>query len=188
MPKAEKIKTARRTRAELLKENEELRQSLKEKLALDHATVEAGELGAGPRMIPIKNFSQSHIVYEYQWRGLDRKLELAAKGRKQYASVPLEIWFELERDTTLVTEGYIARIDQPITNPNIVEDPAALIENMTEQEFKERVSKITNAFTLYDLVAYIEPIKNKSGKQLMAQSAIRMRVKETLGTLIVDDI
>jgi hypothetical protein len=87
-----------------------------------------------------------------------------------------------------VTDGYIARIDQPITNPNIVEDPAALIENMTEQEFKDRVGKITNPFTLYDLVAYIEPIKNKSGKQLMAQSAIRMRVKETLGTLIVDDI
>src|SRR5207302_4344044 len=134
MPKA-KEKVARKSKAELIKENEELRASLKEKLALDHATVETGELGAGPQMVPIKNFSKNYIVYEYQWRGLDRKLELASKGRKQYASVPLDIWFELERDTSLVASGYIARIDKPLTNPNIVEDPESLVNNMTKADF-----------------------------------------------------
>lgn len=186
MPKV-KVK-ARRSKADLQKENDELRAALSEKLALDHASVEAGELGSGPVMVPIKNFSPNYIVYDYQWRGLDRKLELSSRGRKQLASVPLEIWYELERDTALVTDGYIARIDKPITNPNIIEDTGAVVENLTEDEFKDRVSKITNPFSLYELVSYLEPLNNKTSKQLMAQTTVRNRVKGLLGTLIIDDI
>ncbi|SRR5258706_7258204 len=187
MPKA-RVKTARRSKADLQKENDELRAALSEKLALDHATMEAGELGSGPIMVPLKNFSPNYIVYDYQWRGLDRKLELSSKGRKQLASVPLEIWYELERDTALVVDGYIARIDKPITNPNIIEDTAAVVEKLTEDEFRDRVSKITNPFSLYELVSYLEPLKNKTSKQLMAQTNVRAKVKELLGTVIMDDI
>jgi len=183
-----KVKKASKTKADLQKENEELRAALKEKLALDHASVEAGEMGSGPVMIPIKNFSDSYIVYDYQWRGLDRKLELASKGRKQMASVPLEIWYELERDTALVAEGYIARVDRPITNPNIIEDCKAIVEKLTDVEFKDRVAQITNPFTLYSLVGYLEPIRNPSSTELMAKNIVRMRVKELLGTLIIDDV
>jgi len=187
MPKV-KAKATRLSKAELQKENDELRAALKEKLALDHASIEAGELGAGPVMVPIKNFSPNYIVYDYQWRGLDRKLELSSKGRKQMASVPLEIWYELERDTALVVEGYIARVDRPLTNPNIIEDTAAVVDKLTEAEFADRVSKVTNPFSLYELVGYLEPLKNKTSKQLMAQNVVRARVKELLGTLIVDDV
>src|SRR5438105_11249254 len=165
MPKV-KAKT-RMSKAELQKENDELRAALKEKLALDHATAEAGELGSGPIMVPIKNFSPNYIVYDYQWRGLDRRLELSSKGRKQLASVPLEIWYELERDTALVIEGYIARIDKPIKNPNIIEDTAAVVDKLTEAEFADRISKITNPFSLFELVSYLEPLRNKTSKQLM---------------------
>jgi|SRR6267142_7239944 len=186
MPKV-KTKTAK-TKADLQKENDELKAALKEKLALDHASVEAGELGAGPTMVPIKNFSDSYITYDYQWRGLDRKLELASKGRKQMASVPLEIWYELERDTALIAEGYIARVDRPITNPNIIEDCRAVVEKLTEEEFKNRVAQITNPFSLYALVGFLEPIKAPTSKELMARNIVRLRVKELLGTLIIDDI
>ncbi len=187
MPKV-KAKATRLSKAELQKENDELKAALKEKLALDHASVEAGEMGSGPVMVPIKNFSPNYIVYDYQWRGLDRRLELSSKGRKQLASVPLEIWYELERDTALVNDGYIARIDKPITNPNIVEDTAAVVEKLTEDQFKDRVTKITNPFSLYELVGYLEPLTNKTSKQLMAQTTVRSRVKELLGTVIMDDL
>src|SRR5437762_13977719 len=102
-------------------------------------------------MVPIKNYSPNYIVYDYQWRGLDRKLELSSKGKKQFATIPLEIWDELERDTVLVTEGYIARVDRPVTNPNIIEDAAAIIANLTEAEFADRIAKVTNPFSVFEL-------------------------------------
>jgi hypothetical protein len=157
-------------------------------MSLDHGAAEAHEVAAGPTMVPVKNFSPNFIVYEYDWRGQSRKLELSSKGRRQMNSVPLEIWLELERDTALVTDGYIARTDRPITNPNIIENPESVIDKLTEVEFQQRVASITNPFSLYELVSYLEPLKDKNGKLLAAQNAVRARVKELTGTIIMDDL
>ena len=85
-----------------------------------------------------------------------------------------------------MTQGYVARTDMPITNPNVVEDPEKLIENLTEQQFADRVKAMTNPSTLYRLVGYIEPQKDKSGKLLSAQKVVRDKVFELTKTRIID--
>jgi hypothetical protein len=137
-------------------------------------------------MVPIKNFSTNYISYEYEFRGQKRRLELDVSGRKMISSVPLEIWEDIERNTVFVSEGYIARTDKPLTNPNIIDDPEALVNNLSEAQFANRVKEMTNASAIYKLVAFLEPLKEKTGKQLSAQKAVRKRILELTDVVIVD--
>lgn len=176
MPKVSK------TKKELEAENKELVQALQNQSVVANEGVSLTQ----PIMVPVKNFSTSYIVHEYQFRGQPKRLELDISGRKAIGSVPLEIWHELERDTIYVHQGYIARTDMPITNPNVIEDPEKLVANLTEEQFTKRVALITNASTLFKLVGYLEPLENKSGNLLSAQKVVRNRVFELTKTRIVD--
>lgn len=176
MPKVSK------TKKELQVENAELTKALSNQSAVAN---ESNSLGT-PVMVPVKNFSTTYIVHEYEYRGQPKRLDLDISGKKSIGALPLEIWLELERDTVYVDQGYIARTDMPITNPNVIEDAEKLVDNLTEEQFAKRVSLITNASTLYRLVGYLEPIENKTGKLLSAQRAVRNRVFELTKTRIVD--
>ena len=177
MPKVAK------TKKQLEQENEELKAALTGQSAVGE---ELSRVYPQPIMVPVKNFSTNFIVHEYEYRGQKKRLELDISGRKASGAVPLEIWVDIERDTPFVREGFIARTDQPITNPNVIEDPEKLIENLTEEQIKDRVEQMTNTSSIFKLVGYIEPIQNKNGKLLAAQKIIRDRVFELTKTRIID--
>lgn len=172
-----------KSKKELEQEIEQLKKALLEAGTTRNAATSFVE---SPVMVPVKNFSTNFISYEYEFRGQKRRLELDVSGRKMISSVPLEVWEDLERNTPFVSQGYIARTDQVITNPNIVEDAEALVNNLSESQFINRIKSMTNASTLYKFVGYLEPLKEKTGKQLAAQKAVRKRVMELTDVVIVD--
>lgn len=177
----------RRSNKVLEQENKELKDKLIERNQFSTKATSIVESSGDVKMVPVKNYSDNAIVYTYEYRGQPKRLELEPVGRRRIGAVPLEVWYEIERDTKLVTEGYIARTDVPTDNPNVVEDIEALVENSSEADFKNRLALITNPYVLYKFVSYLEPIKNKTGKQLAAQYVVRQRVAQTTGTRIVDD-
>lgn len=163
-----------KTKAELVKEVEQLTAALREKGYVDNAAAAASVDSA--TMVPVKNFGGTYVVYPYEFRGQSRRLELDVSGRKQFGSVPLEIWLDMERNTKLVSQGYIARTDQPLSNPNLVEDVEALYNSSTEKGFNARIESITNPNVLYKFSAFFEPMKNKDGKAYAATRAVRDRI------------
>ena len=172
-----------KSKKELEQEIEELKKALLDAGSVRNAAMAFQESAV---MVPIKNFSTNFISYEYDFRGQKRRLELDVSGRKMISSVPLEVWEDIERNTVFVSEGYIARTDKPLTNPNIVDDAEALVNNLTEAQFTARVKEITNPWSVYKFVAYLEPLQEKTGKQLSAQKAVRKRVLELTDVVIVD--
>ena len=174
-----------RTKKNLEAKNKELSEALQASSAFAHsAAVSAVE---APTMVPVKNFGGTYIVYTYEFRGSPKRLELDTSGRKQTGAVPLEIYNEIERDTVFVRDGSIVRIDVPIDNPNVVEDVQKLVEKSSEVDFAKRISVMTNPNAVYRILDFVDPLKNKTGKLLSAQRALRAKIEELTGTKIVDD-
>lgn len=176
----------RQRKAALEQENAELRKALEAKHAVDNVTTVLSTSEV-PVMVPIKNYGGVAIFYQYQYRGQNKELKLDTTGSRTTDAIPFEIWEELKRNSRLVEEGYIARTDVPTDNPNVVENVEQLVKSLNEKKFRERINKIINPNVLMMFVAYIEPIKNKTGKILSAQKTVRDRVKELTGSIIVDD-
>ena len=79
MPKVSKSKK------ELEAENAELLKALQGQSAVVNERV-AGVVT--PVMVPVKNFSTSYLVHEYDYNGQKRRLELDISGRKSVGAVP----------------------------------------------------------------------------------------------------
>lgn len=176
----------RQRKAALEQENAELRKALEAKHAVENVTTVLSTTEV-PVMVPIKNYGGVAIFYQYQYRGQNKELKLETSGPRMTDAIPFEIWEELRRNSRLVDEGYIARTDVPTDNPNVVENIEQLVSSLNEKKFKARLNKIVNPNVLMMFVSYLEPLKNKSGKLLAAQKAVRDRVKELTGSTIVDD-
>ena len=142
----------------------------------------------GARMVPVKNFSGSEVSIPYEYAGVERNLRLGTTAGKNAGSLPLEVWSELEsNDNRLITQGYVARTDIPITNVNVIENLEEFMR-LSEPKLKARVKQMTNPSSLYRLLNFIEVKRNekKTGKILSALDAVRDQIHELTNVRIVD--
>lgn len=136
-------------------------------------------------MVPVKNFGGTLVSLQYEQFGNTRTVLLESQGPKQVALIPISAWLGYERDTNLVKEGYIARTDRPISNPNVVDDIEGFLNNSSESEMSERFSQITNPNVLHRVLAVVES-QEKTGKYLAAERALRNRIFKLTDVEIVD--
>ena len=169
------------TKSELERQVAELQRALKDKAAFESSVMKA-ELGGNYTMVPIKNYGSTTVSIEYDYKGQTKVLVLGTQDPKDLGAIPVEVWVELERTSKLVSDGYIARTDLPITNPNVIPDDLEFIRSHGETELVKRLSELTNVHVLQRLLRSVEGIGNKSGKYLSAASAIKQRIFEVTET------
>lgn len=169
------------TKAELLRKNQELEKALKEKSSFVESSTRA-ETGANYVMVPIRNYGNTSVSIEYEYKGMTKVLVLETTDPKRLGAVPLEVWNELARTSKLVADGYIARTDVPITNPNVIEDDEAFVKGLGEAEFAKKVTELTNVHVLMRLLRSIETMEHKTGKYLSALAALRQRIFDVTET------
>lgn len=173
------------TKAELERKIAELERALRTKAKFESSIAQA-ELGTSYTMVPIKNYGNTLVTLEFEYKGMKKNLVLGTKDPQNLGAIPLEFWVELERTNKLVTDGYIARTDIPNSNPNVIESDEEFIRSHGEVEFAKKVSEMTNAHVLLRLLKAVEFQKIKSGKYLAAANALKQRifdVTETYETL-----
>lgn len=173
------------TKADLRAKIEELENALRDKSSFQNSVARAE--GTGYTMVPVKNWSSTSVSIEYEYKGLKTVLILDPDGSRSVGAIPLETWTELERSSKLVSDGYIARTDKPVNNPNVIEDSGDYINNCTEGQLVSKLAQVTNVHVVHRLLRYIEALKEKSGKDLAAQTALRNRIFELSGVRIVDE-
>src|SRR5258706_13971189 len=164
-----------KSKPELERQVEELQKALRDKTSFEHSAAQA-ELGGNYTLVPIRNYGDTTVSLEYEYKGNKKVLVLDTKDPKRLGAIPIEVWIELERTSKLVSDGYIARTDLPITNPNVIEDDETFIKSHGEAEFVKRIGEMTNVHVLQRLLRFVEASKNKSGKYLSAASALRQRI------------
>lgn len=172
------------SKAELERKVAELQRALREKTSFEDSAARA-ELGGTYTMVPIRNYGNTSVSISYEYKGMTKVLTLETQDPKRIGAIPLEVWTELERTNKLVSEGYIARTDIPCTNPNVIEDDEAFIRSHGEAEFVKKLSEMTNHHVLLRLLRTVETTKNKSGKYLSAESALRQRIFEVTETFAI---
>lgn len=142
-----------------------------------------------PIMVPVKNYSGSHVTYTYTYRGQDKRLELEPAGPKQIGSLPHEVWAEIERDGRHVASGNIVRTDIPNNNPNCFEDIPGFINKSRPKDIKDRIAKVTTRGVLSMMLQYLDriPEKEKTVNQLAAYSAIKTVMLERFNIQLLDE-
>lgn len=170
-----------KSKVELERENAELKKALEGKSRLDH-TLSQADMGANYIMVPIRNYGSTTVSIEYEYKGMTKVLVLGTNDPKNLGVIPLEVWTELERTSKLVSDGYIARTDVPITNPNVIPDDEAFIKSHGEAEFAKKVELITNVHVLFRLLKCVEFNKSKAGKYLSAASVLKQRIFDVTET------
>lgn len=172
------------TKAELERQLKEAQKALRDKVSFEHSAAQA-ESGGNYTLVPIRNYSDTMVSLEFEYKGNKKVLILETMDPKRLGAIPLEVWIELERTSKLVSDGYIARTDLPITNPNVIEDDEEFVKSHGEKEFTDRVTQMTNVHVLLRLLRLVEAMgKNKAGKYLSAETALKNRifdVTETFG-------
>lgn len=174
------------TKAQLEQDNQELRTQLANTQALANANKQSERDGVP--MVPIKNYGGTVVTVTYDVFGVERFCMMEPSGMKQIGSIPLERWLDLERGSRLVSDGYIARTDRPITNPNVIEDVETFIAALTEDKLVARIEEFTNANALYKINDFLAPKELESklgGKELFLLSTVREKIFDLVGTRIV---
>jgi hypothetical protein len=174
------------TKRELEQDNQELRTQLANTQALLNAKQQTAREGIP--MVPIRNYGGTVVTVTYDVFGTERACLMEPSGMKQFGSIPLERWQELERGSKLVSDGYIARTDRPITNPNIIEDVEEFIADIAEDKIETRIAEFTNANALYKINDFLAPRELEGelgGKELFLLTTVRDQIFELVGTKIV---
>lgn len=174
------------TKAELERRLAEAERALKEKSTFEASAAKA-ELGLQYTMVPIKNYGGTDISIEYEYKGVTKVLQLGTRDPKDLGAIPVETWIELERTSKLVSDGYIARTDIPCTNPNVVVDDNAFIQDNEESELVHKISGMTNVHVLQRVLRAVEATGSKSGKYLSAASTLRQRIFDVTETFRKDE-
>ncbi len=170
-----------KSKPELERQVEELQKALRDKTSFEHSAAQA-ELGGNYTLVPIRNYGDTTVSLEYEYKGNKKVLVLDTKDPKRLGAIPIEVWIELERTSKLVSDGYIARTDLPITNPNVIENDEEFIKSHGEVEFTKKLSEMTNIHVLLRLLRAVEAMENKSGKYLSAQTALKQRIFDVTET------
>lgn len=174
------------TKADLERKVRELEQALKDKSKFEASAARA-EIGGNYTMVPIRNYGGTTVSIEYEYKGMTKSLLLSTEDPKDLGAIPIEVWIELERTSKLVSDGYIARTDIPCSNPNVISDDTAFINDHNEVELVAKLHELTNSHVLLRLLRAIEATGNKTGKYLSAASAIKTRVFEVTETYKKDE-
>ena len=170
------------TKAELERQLKEAQKALRDKVQFDNSAAQA-ESGGNYTLVPIRNYGDTLVSLEFEFKGNKKVLLLETTDPKRLGAIPLEVWIELERTSKLVADGYIARTDLPITNPNVLEDDEDFIKSHGEKELADKVNQMTNTHVLLRLLRLVESMgKNKSGKYLSAETALKNRIFEVTET------
>lgn len=170
------------TKAELERQLKEAQKALRDKVAFQNSAAQA-ESGGNYTLVPIRNYSDSMVSLEFEYKGNKKVLILETMDPKRLGAIPLEVWIELERTSKLVSDGYIARTDLPITNPNVIEDDDSFVKSHGEKEFADKVNQMTNVHVLFRLLRLVEAMgKNKAGKYLSAETALKTRIFDVTET------
>lgn len=167
----------------------ELENALLQKSAEVHALATAIPVTATPNMVTIGNFSGTLVGIPYEYNGQKRTLIMDIAGPTQTGSLPLDIWIELERSSKLVKEGYIARLDRPYSNPNIIPDVDEFVRTLREKDIESRLEKITNRHVLTRLLHFIEflPKDQVTGKTALLRQKIQERYFALTNIQLVDE-
>jgi hypothetical protein len=174
----------------LIDENAELKNTIAEqKSFINSAFQQMKDTERHPTMVPVKNYSGSNFVYNYTYRGQDKRLSLESTGPRQVGSLPLEVWAEIEREEKYKENGFIVRTDVPNDNPNCIDDIPKFVNNSTEKEIKTRIEKITVRGVLTLITQYLDtiPDKEKTAKQLTAYNAIKSAMFEKFKIQLIDE-
>lgn len=187
MPRGRPSNTAKISRME--EDIQELRTALTDERAKNERFTELTGMAAGTTLIPVKNFSNRNVGLSFQYQGQEREVLLYPRGPRSVANIPLDYWNQLQ-DNQLVIEGYIARIDREITNPNIIENIDNFIRDLPSEKIKQRVNGIVNTDTLFRILMHIEAKERDQGdissKEEALLAAIRDRYYELTGTRIAE--
>lgn len=180
----------KKTKAEIQQENEELKKALHQRNAEAEALSRATPHPAtfSTKMVPVKNFSGNLVSIPYEYAGQARTLLLESSGLRQTGVLPYEVWLNLERESALVAKGYIARTDQAITNPNIVDDVQEYLDEREEKDIAEAILKIENASTLYKMLDHLDGTdpSDRTSKELFVREHLKRRIFEITKVQIVD--
>jgi hypothetical protein len=174
-----------KTKKEIEKELQEVKQELVSRSHEANAMA-AGASGLGmPKMVPIRNYGGTLVFIDYEVNGVPRKIVLESSGRRSMGAIPLDTWLDLE-ENDLVKMGYIARTDEPITNPNVIDDLEKFFLQSSEAAVKNRMKEVTNPNVLWRCLGYLEslPDERKDGKVYSAIQAVTGRIKDLTGAVV----
>jgi len=177
-----------KTKKQLEDENAELKQQLMEKAVQISNTAASHIVAPGIEMVPIKNYGGTIVTVVDEINGQEKPIVLDTHGIKQQRKITLEKWLELERESALVKDGYIARTDQPVTNPNIIDGLDEFTKGLKEDAIRDRIAQITNANVLHRFNDYLSPkerSKTINAKELLVLAAARDRIFELTDLRIV---
>ena len=140
-------------------------------------------------MIPVKNYSGSHFIYNYVYRGQDKRLELEPFGPRQVGSLPLEVWAEVERDGKYITNGSMVRTDVSNNNPNCFDDIPAFINNSTTRQIQDLISQVTVKGVLGMMIQYLDsiPDSKKTANQLTAYNVVKTVLFDKFNIQLIDE-
>jgi hypothetical protein len=174
-----------KTKDELQEEMQTLRDELMKSEAVVSALTQGGT-GTATRLVPIKNFSSNLVSIPYEYQGLKTGVLLEPIEGRDVASIPVDVWHHLEKTSTLIQKGFVARLDMPIDNPNVIEDIDAFMAESDEESFRARVGEMTTDSCLYRLLYALEQKEEKTGKELSALAVLRERLFEVCSVRITD--
>jgi len=188
MPRKAKTAEAPTEMEALQQENDALRSVLSTKYAEASAVAIAKDLHEESKMVVIENCSSATVGIPYEYLGRKHTLMLDTSGIRQQGALPLEVWIGLERESKLVSEGYIRRTDRLTSNPNVIVDIAEFVTSIRESDMTSRVAKITNVSVLYRLYNWLEAKERdqRSGKEVKLMETLRTRLFETAKVRIID--
>lgn len=168
---------------ELDEAKQELRRVREEKEAMA-----AGSSIGSPKMVPVRNYGGTMLFVPYDINGVHRTAIFQADGPKASGAIPYDVWINIEHDN-VVTQGYLARTDLPITNHNIIEDIEDFFSSSSDKEIKAKVSKIDNKNILYKCFSYLHeiPKADRDGKLLVALDAVISRIEEVANISLTEE-
>jgi hypothetical protein len=174
-----------KTKDELHEENVTLRDELMKSKAVVDALTQGG-VGTTTRMVPVKNFSSNLVSIPYEYQGIKTGILLEPIEGRDIGSLPIEVWHHLEKTSKLIEKGFVARMDMPIDNPNIIEDIDEFMAEADEEAVRVRVAQMSNDSCLYRFLYKLETMEEKTGKELSAMAVLRDRIFEVTSVRITD--
>lgn len=130
-------------------------------------------------MVPVKNISEQNIGLSFVYQGRDVSLVLEPRGMKQSTTIPLDYWNELSANK-IVTLGMVIRTDIPNINPNAVEDIDVFLNEIVDDDIKDRVNQLERPGLIQTMIIRYErtPKNERSNKQKLMLTALRDRLFE----------
>jgi len=179
-----------KTKVELEQEIAELKEQLLQKAAEVNALSKVSkeeEKDLPPKTVTVINVGGTRVSIPYEWNGREKTLVLESTGSRRTGALPYEVWIDLERNSKLVSYGYIARLDVPTDNPNVIFDIDEFF-SLPEAGILKRISLIENVNVLHRLWSKIQSnsTEKHTGKDFVVSKAVRDRVFALSGVQMLD--